>query len=97
MGDTDSDPRVHVLDTAKSHVTKDRASAYGQPENNFREIADLWNAYGVSKDGKPIKSHDVAAMMILMKMARLRHNPTHVDSWVDTAGYAACGYHTTVA
>jgi hypothetical protein len=31
-------------------------------------------------------------MLGLLKIARLRANPTHRDSWVDLAGYAACGY-----
>jgi hypothetical protein len=26
-----------------------------------------------------------------LKVARLMHTPGHVDSWVDIAGYAACG------
>jgi hypothetical protein len=30
-------------------------------------------------------------MMALMKIARLATNPAHEDSWVDLAGYAACG------
>jgi len=30
-------------------------------------------------------------MMALMKIARLRHNHGHADSWIDLAGYAACG------
>jgi hypothetical protein len=31
-------------------------------------------------------------MMILLKMARLQHRPDFYDSWLDIAGYAACGY-----
>jgi len=34
---------------------------------------------------------DVAQMMVLMKIARLENSPTHMDSWIDVAGYAACG------
>ena len=31
--------------------------------------------------------------MVLMKLARIKgSNGTHKDSWVDIAGYAACGY-----
>ena len=29
--------------------------------------------------------------IVVGKMARLRHDPAHTDSWVDVAGYAACG------
>jgi len=38
-----------------------------------------------------LKPHDVALMMALLKIARLKGNPIHGDSWVDLAGYAACG------
>jgi hypothetical protein len=30
-------------------------------------------------------------MNALIKVARLSTNPTHKDSWIDLAGYAACG------
>ena len=33
----------------------------------------------------------IANMMILLKVARLKSSPSHKDSWVDVAGYAACG------
>jgi hypothetical protein len=34
---------------------------------------------------------DVAIMMSLLKISRLAWSPTKADSWVDLAGYAACG------
>ena len=34
-------------------------------------------------------------MMALMKIARLQNMPSHLDSWVDLAGYAACGGEAT--
>jgi len=37
---------------------------------------------------KPV---DVAAMMALMKLGRIAGNPAHMDSWIDLAGYSACG------
>ena len=36
-------------------------------------------------------AHDVAAMMILLKVARLATSPDKWDNWVDIAGYAALG------
>jgi hypothetical protein len=36
-------------------------------------------------------------MMALLKVARLAHSPSHRDSWLDIAGYAACGHHVTYA
>jgi hypothetical protein len=29
-------------------------------------------------------------MMVLLKAARAKSNPQHVDNYVDAAGYAAC-------
>lgn len=88
--------RQMVLHEAEACITKDRAAAHGQPEDNFKAIAELWTAQGVTIDGMALKPTDVALMMIGMKLARLRHNAEHRDSWVDVAGYAACGWDTVV-
>jgi hypothetical protein len=79
--------RAEILDTAKEYVTKDRQEAHGDAEANFGLIAAYWSAHL----GRNIKSHDVAVMMALMKLARMKANPAHVDSAVDLAGYAAIG------
>lgn len=83
--------REDCLNKASEYVTADRASTYGKPEDNFGNIAKIWNAQGVRIDGRKVQAHDVALMMAGMKLARLRHNPAHEDSWIDIAGYAACG------
>lgn len=83
--------RKECLDKAAECVLKDRASQYGGVEDNFARIAELWNAYLGPHAGIGIESHDVAAMMALLKIARARSNPGHGDSWIDLAGYAACG------
>jgi hypothetical protein len=79
--------RQQTLTAAAQCVLQDRNAAYGSVEDNFKNIASLWSAY---KD-VPFTAVDVALMMSLMKIARLKHNPTHFDSYVDLAGYAACG------
>lgn len=79
--------RSEILDKAKEYVNKDRNSTYGNPEDNFGDIARLWSAY---KDAD-FTPQDVAIMSALVKVARLKKTPTHEDSWVDLAGYAACG------
>lgn len=78
-------------------VTTVRGISYGTPEDNFDNIATLWTPYvtRVVGDG-PIKPVDVALLMILMKVARLMNEPGHKDSWVDIAGYAACGAQIAV-
>lgn len=79
--------RADVLDTAKTYVLKDRNATHGDPEDNFGRIAELWSAYKRVQ----FNATDVAAMMALMKVARIAQSPEHRDSWIDLAGYAACG------
>ena len=81
--------RDEILDTAKKYVTKDRAAEHGDMEDNFQRIAAYWNAHLGLVDF--IKTEDVAAMMALLKIARIHSNPTHIDNWVDACGYLACG------
>lgn len=78
--------RVKLLREAETIVTKDRNSSYGNPEDNFKQIAQLWSAYKKVQ----FTSHDVAIMSLLIKVARLHTTPNHRDSAVDIAGYAAC-------
>ena len=79
--------RKECLDKAAECVLKDRQNQYGGVEDNFRTIANFWSVYV----GKKLSPADVAAMMALLKIARARSNPGHGDSWIDLAGYAACG------
>ncbi|MEC5291548.1 MULTISPECIES: DUF6378 domain-containing protein [unclassified Aurantimonas] len=95
--------KASLLDAAKAAVA-DRGLNYGKPEDNFRRIAELWsthiknryaqttNDYGndMSTWDGMLDPSDVALMMVLMKIARLENEPTHQDSIVDMAGYAAC-------
>lgn len=80
--------RGSVLTEANTIVNGARANVYGGPEDNFKRIADLWSAY---LNGQAIATTDVANMLALLKIARLKNSPDHRDSWVDIAGYAACG------
>jgi hypothetical protein len=79
--------RAHVCDTAKALTTGDRNKDYGSPTQNFVETAALWSVY----TGHDFTAHDVAVMMILVKVGRLMTSPTKVDNWIDIAGYSACG------
>lgn len=85
--------RQQVLQEAERLIHSDRNAEYGEPEDNFGQSAAL--IYGYLKPYlKPdcaISPADVAAMMILMKIARLSTDPSKMDSWTDIAGYAACG------
>lgn len=79
--------RESILQEAIRCVCGEREQQYGSPENNFKTIANLWSTY-LSYDIGPA---DVAAMMILLKVARIVSGNHKDDNWVDIAGYAACG------
>lgn len=86
--------RERILEQAKECVCGHRVQEYGTPESNFQLIADLWNGYLGFTDNpqwKQIRATDVAMMMALMKIARIRNGGGSGDSFVDLAGYAACG------
>lgn len=80
--------RSECLQTAERLVNHERNSQYDEPSADFARTAAMWSGYL----GVEIELHDVAAMMIMLKMARARHSPGHGDHWVDAAGYAACGF-----
>lgn len=84
--------RKDILTKAISTVNGDREEDYGSPEHNFETIAKLWNAYMDARPDKTdIKPVDVAAMMALLKLARIASQHAKQDNWIDLAGYAACG------
>jgi hypothetical protein len=80
--------RAKILDTAKDYVTRDRAADHGSMEDNFQTVATYWNAHlGIDW----IEPQDVAVMMTMLKLARIRQNEHHLDNWIDACGYMACG------
>lgn len=83
----DSVTRNDILDKAKSIINGERQGTYGSPEDSFQVIADFWSAY-LKKDLTP---HDVANMMILLKIARNAGGVYKDDNWIDICGYAAIG------
>lgn len=78
--------RSECLDTAKKTICNDRNDQYGEPEDNFKVIAEFWSSYL----GKKISSTDVANLMVLFKIARAK-NASKEDTFIDICGYAACG------
>ena len=77
-----------LLEEAANIVEGQRKEDYGETYKSFERISNLWSAYLSC----PISPSDVAAMMFMLKISRAKQTPTHKDSWVDMAGYAACGY-----
>lgn len=87
--ETAINPRSECLRGAELAVNGDRDAQYGSPIENFARIADLFNAYlGIAT----IEAHDVGVLLNLVKCSRIRETPTKLDSWMDAAGYMACGW-----
>lgn len=83
--------RSDILEKTKSTVNGNREEDYGSPENNFKTIAIMWNAYLHGLKKSSLDPWDVAAMMALLKVARIASGNAKDDNWIDLAGYAACG------
>jgi len=79
--------RDEILATATKYVTHDRNKSHGSPENTFGLIARYWSAHLETN----VSASDVAVMMTLLKLARLKSNQSNEDNWIDAAGYMACG------
>ena len=87
MYEDDTATRERVLDAAKACVCGGRPMDYGTPEDNFVLVAKLWNTY---LGDCLMDAHDVAIMMALLKIARIKTGRGKMDNYVDLAGYAAC-------
>ena len=81
--------RKRVLSEAEKCVCGQREQDYGTPEDSFQKIGTFWTAY--LNYAVKIDAEDVAAMMALLKIARISESQQHMDSWVDGCGYFACG------
>jgi len=78
--------RIAQFDHRAESITHDREKDYGHPAVSFKRIAALWSALL----GTPITAHQVAHMMILLKVSRWQSNPDHLDTAIDVVGYARC-------
>lgn len=84
-------PKTSVLEEAQSIIYGDREKTYGHPAKNLKTIASMWTAYMNNMDDGNfnVTAKDVAAMMMLVKVARFANDPSHRDNLVDVCGYAA--------
>jgi hypothetical protein len=85
--------RREILETATDYVTQDRAATHGDAERNFDLIARYWSTHLDHE----ISATDVAVMMTLLKIARIKGNAGNADNWVDGCGYLACGGELSTA
>lgn len=77
---------------AEAHVAVSRRGrCYGSPEDNFSRIAKVWAALSEDRPDAEFDAAWVAIYLVALKLVRLAGDPSHHDSWVDVAGYAACG------
>ena len=79
--------RAEILRTAEKYITQDRAEQHGNMKDNFTTIANYWSEHLETK----VTAVDVAIMMSLLKIARLKSSVSNTDNWVDGCGYMACG------
>ncbi|QFG12988.1 hypothetical protein PAPHU_51 [Mycobacterium phage Paphu] len=75
-----------ILEEAQRLIHGPRNKNYGHPRENFADISALFSAYLE----RPITDLDVANLMILVKVARVKGTGYHRDSYTDIAGYAGC-------
>jgi Domain of unknown function (DUF6378) len=67
-------------------VVRDRRQTYGQPTDLFEPVAVRWSQVL----GTEVTPAQVIICLIDLKVARLAHDPRHLDSITDIAGYAGC-------
>ena len=72
---------------AAMHAVEQRGENYGDVRENHQRIASLWSVVL----GQDVTPEQVVLCMTCLKVARLMETPKHEDSWVDIAGYGACG------
>jgi hypothetical protein len=88
---TGTERRREVLNEVADAVCRDRQNTYGDAEDNFANIALLWNVWGRMRGLGEFTAQDVAMMSALIKVGRAGTNIGYRDNWVDLAGYATCG------
>lgn len=60
----------------------DRMATHGKPEDTLGRIAGMWSGYL----GRDLSVADVAAMMVMVKLARARHGYDR-DHYLDAIAY----------
>lgn len=75
-----------TLEKADACINGERQDQYGDPECSFGLIAAFWNDY---LPGLQLTASDVAVMMALFKIARMKGQKWAPDNAVDACGYLA--------
>jgi len=73
------------LKTALKLLSGKRQHEYGNKKENHENISRLWSAYL----DHPVSAHDVAILMLLLKVARAKFGNPSSDTYIDMVGYSA--------
>jgi hypothetical protein len=66
-------------------VVAERGMAYGEAAVSMDRVARRWS----NTLGRPVTPAEVVLCLIDLKLVRLTHDPKHLDSAIDIAGFAA--------
>jgi hypothetical protein len=79
-------PRAEALLGRAADLVNRRRREYGEPVDLFERVAVRWSQVL----GIKVTPAQVMVCLIDLKVARLTHDPRHLDSITDVAGYASC-------
>jgi len=68
-----------------AHIVAERSKSYGSPAQSMELLAKRWSL----TIGHNVTPAQVVMCLIDLKLTRLSHDPSHQDSILDIAGYAA--------
>jgi len=82
------------LSQAIELINGDRNKEYGEPYDNFSDIAAVASVLlkPKLKHGTQLSTKDVTMIMIAVKLCRMTTSPQKIDSWRDIAGYIGAGW-----
>lgn len=84
--------RIELLTEAASLTSGDRQKDYGNPVDNMRHIAQIFNAI----TGHNIKTSEVPVFHMATKLARMQTSPNKRDHYIDVMAYAGIAYECEV-
>lgn len=76
---------MSIFSDAINAIFDDRFKTHGDFSHQHERAAALWTAYLNGK--QEVSAHDVAVMMVLLKISRIREGGHSHDHYVDMAGY----------
>lgn len=81
--------RQTAYDEAMACTQNSRMEVYGDAEEHFRTLTDMFNLVFSDKIGAKLTSLQITMLFEMSKMLRSAQSPLHRDSHIDRIGYAA--------